>query len=640
MMLDPATNEPMSLDAFLTLVQRTDPLRIDLRGHPHEQSGPSDHDRRDYASGDDSLALVIEAVRAHWMPGRRHKLGLALAGACAKLDWPLPLTQTLIRRLVETTDDDDDREDVGRDTYRRLQEGRPVLGYQGLAELLPEPAVNSVMQAIAAARAPAGMRRVDAIRYEKGLRSFERKRRISRVVLSELREDGRLIHADGPRFYWLDGRAKALLPLDGADFAGHLDRTFGLNPSEQEFRYVIEEVRTAILVQPRVPVFRQFHFEEVTDVLHVHLGAGIVATLDGHSIREEKNGDSVLFEGNGFGLDEFPVPTGRAKPISWLVRGIAFDDTAMPADLQRALLRYSLRAIPFIDRIRTRTILAFVGPKGSGKSAACRKVVQFYLGPDADVSTLDDQDDFETATIGSFLLAVDNLDQGSRWINDLLAKTSTGHIIERRELYTTARLVRYQPRCWLLLNARTPEFKREDVADRLLLLRLRQRDEFKDERTLLAPLHDPARRSALVGDFLTDLNFDVAAVGKGASAVPPEYRMQDFASVAFAIAEARGEEEELARAIVALQTATTDFSLEDDPIMEEVAAWPDDRVWRSAGELYDLREKSAFRSRASLAATLRGKREGLGRSGLIDFQYDQHRKMWLYRHIPCGGCGG
>ena len=444
--LNPKTREPLSITEFLQLVKKTDPGNISLKVDEAEDKG-DEFVEVDNQAEEDDLDTAVEAIKPHWVKGQRHKLALAVAGAAAKIGLPHAMSNRLIERLVEEAGDDEDRTGTLRDTYRKLRDGQAVKGYRGLVELLPQPDVDAIMEALASAHAPESMRQVDAIRLAKGA-AFKKNRKIARVVETTLREGGKLIRTDAPTFFWQPSESRQLLRLNSAEFAGHVNRAFGINPQESLFAYIIEELKSAMLAEDATEVYRLYRFDEASGVLYVHLGPGAVAVLDGKVVREERNGDPVLFEGAGLGLDQVPKKRGKIDLVKKLAASVRFDAFGglLPKQ-QRVLLEYALRLLPFIDRAKTRPILALIGPKGSGKTLAFRRIMKVYCGPEAEVSSLGNLNDAETASIEAFILSIDNFDERNRWQNDFRAKTSTGHQIERRELYTTARVLRFQPRC-------------------------------------------------------------------------------------------------------------------------------------------------------------------------------------------------
>ena len=64
----------------------------------------------------------------------------------------------------------------------------------------------------------------------------------------------------------------------------------------------------------------------------------------------------------------------------------------------RLLIRLWFYALFFLELFPTKPILAFIGPKGSGKTSLFRRGGQILFGPDFNVVTLtDDEKDFDAA---------------------------------------------------------------------------------------------------------------------------------------------------------------------------------------------------------------------------------------------------
>jgi len=454
-MLDPKTSAPLSLRAFLKLAQRSDPNAITLDGAKAPGPTPVPGSAEGGADGGSGLVRAAEATCPYWTEGRRHALGLGLCGAAAKVGLPLAWAQQLISRLVAECGDDNDRKDCSRDTYRRLLKGQTVKGYTALTELLPREAADTIMDALKAAHAPDTMRQVDAIRLEKG-GSHVKSRNASEAIEAGLRESGKLFHTadESPTFYYQDAESREVVDLRGGDFAGLIVRRFGVNPAEKLFPYLRHYLEAVVRTEPPVPVYRSYLFTD-DGVLYIHAGPGLVLALNGETIESERNGDNVLFVGSGLGLKSTPKPRG-GDCIKRIAGDVSFDAGLISERHQRVLFEYMVRALPFLDRIPVRPIPVFVGTKGSGKTLAQRRILKMYLGPDADVSTLETRRDAEVAAANTYAMALDNLDDAPRWVNDWMATTSTGVRIPRRELYTNNQQEVLSPKCWLLVNARTP----------------------------------------------------------------------------------------------------------------------------------------------------------------------------------------
>ena len=80
------------------------------------------------------------------------------------------------------------------------------------------------------------------------------------------------------------------------------------------------------------------------------------------------------------------------------------------------------------------------------------------------------EDAFVAAITNNYIVIFDNVDGKMAWVNDRLATAASGSLILRRRLYTTNEVAIYQPKCFIGLTSRDPRFKRDDVADRLVIL--------------------------------------------------------------------------------------------------------------------------------------------------------------------------
>ena len=133
----------------------------------------------------------------------------------------------------------------------------------------------------------------------------------------------------------------------------------------------------------------------------------------------------------------------------------------------------------FRELFPTKVILATVGPKGSGKTTLHKRVGRLLFGPQFHPTDLtNDPKDLDAAITTEPFVVIDNADRHIPWLDDKLAIAATGGTIKRRVLYTTNRLVDYPIVAALGITSRTPHFRREDVADRLLILQVERFEAF------------------------------------------------------------------------------------------------------------------------------------------------------------------
>ena len=239
-------------------------------------------------------------------------------------------------------------------------------------------------------------------------------------------------------------------------------------------------------------------------------------------------------------------------------------------------------ALFFPELFPTRPILAMIGEKGSGKTSVLRRIGQLLFGPKFQVMSMSHEPkDFDAAVTSDAFVVIDNADGNVPWLDDKLAVVATGGTLKRRNLYTTNQLVEFPITAFVGITSRTPHFRREDVADRLLLFHVERLEAFGAESTLLAEL--TAQRNALMTELVGQLQRVLAALAKNKDKTyPTNFRIADFAQFVLKVADADGrlaEAEAMFDRLVAEQLA---FIAQDDPVIELL----DDSKPRTLAELF------------------------------------------------------
>ena len=271
--------------------------------------------------------------------------------------------------------------------------------------------------------------------------------------------------------------------------------------------------------------------------------------------------------------------TDPTQVLNALVGGLHFEgDVLTPKDQAALLLAYVL-GLYFSDLFPTRVILALIGEKGSGKTSALRRIGRLLFGSGFEVTPLTrDERDFDALVTNSPFVVFDNVDTGPPWLNDRMAMLATGAHIGRRELYSTNRQVTFPIRAFAAVTSRTPPFRRDDLAERLLPLRLGRRPSFLPERALLDEVN--RQRPAILRALLPLLHHVVNALWHDpAIDEASAHRMADFAGffgVVGRLIPLTDPEATLAR----LTAGQAEFSIETDPAPPVLESW-----LRSAGNV-------------------------------------------------------
>jgi hypothetical protein len=309
-------------------------------------------------------------------------------------------------------------------------------------------------------------------------------------------------------------------------------------------------------------------------MLRVSRFNGEVYRLDGASIALEANGDGpVLFDDTPHWQPYEPDFSATGAALRWSTADVPNWSEA-PEEQSEAYRTWWLATF-FTELCPTRPHLVIRGEKGSSKTTSVRVLLRLLFGPYVDVCGVPEKrDDLIAMASNSHLVALDNLDEFTPWLRDMLATLSTGRNDEKREYYTTNDLAQIRSRCWTVITARTPDtLQRDDIVDRLLLLSVERIEDAERtrEHALLEEVYH--RRNAWWGDVLTALNGVVAEIRRAGVPARAGLRMEDWAALGAAMARARGQEDLWERSLERVRTAQGAFLLDENVINSAIETW-------------------------------------------------------------------
>jgi len=256
-----------------------------------------------------------------------------------------------------------------------------------------------------------------------------------------------------------------------------------------------------------------------------------------------------------------------------LISRINFSKDNLSPNEKRMVFILWLLSIFFESIFPTKPIMALIGEKGSGKSIIARMVGLLMFGEGFNVVPLsNDPSDFDAAVTNSLYVAFDNCDSPSPWLNDRLALVATGGNIAKRSLYTTNELVDIPVKCFLALTAHSPQFTREDVAERLLIMNVRRLERFLPEHEILTEIL--RLRNLLMREVVGYIQ-EITRALKGWTG-PSEgsrFRVADFADFALKVAQYAGVEAEMKVVFRKLSSEQSSFALDDEPLVELLREW-------------------------------------------------------------------
>lgn len=456
---------------------------------------------------------------------------------------------------------------------KRRPIGERIPGYQAeqiktLAPTPPDPDFRKRILAALRELASDGKKRLPAdIRRENA----------GRLLLTWLAQHGGFVQTPGDDRFYFYRPERRLYNLESDRWAAWLYAATGANPAGTDYAHLAADCKTAAMAAPQREVVRVAAWDDEAQVLRVSRFDGTVYKLDGAEIREEANGEAVLFNDDPMWTPYRPDFDGTGT-----LRKYTTELPNWPTDTEEMYglaLRVWELSTYFTELCPTRPMAVKIGEKGSGKTMTWRLFLRFLLGPFAEVSgTPDKPDGFTAAAAATHVLVLDNLDDFRGWLRDKLARLSTGAVDEYRRLYTSNEVGRVRYRCWLAFTSRTPDtLRRDDLADRLLLLPVEriESDALRAERDFL---HQATQdRDKWWGDVLTILNTTVTAIRRGELEGKSTLRMADWESLGRLIAKAENAGEEWTAFVEQLGKAQADFLLEGDLIVEGLNLWMDQK---------------------------------------------------------------
>lgn len=467
-------------------------------------------------SPEQSLAdLIIPS----WVAGDRHSLALAVAGFLCSSGWGQSATEDLIRSICNRSGDEDvhNRLEAVENTFRAAKEGKPVMGYSGLANLLPGGILRQLIDISSSVVTEPGVHTMDDIRLSRGADHLKIRQAVE-LIWQSAGEHGKWLKGEGGDLYYLEINSHALYPIPRASeevepFFTFLNREFGLNISDRFSRQTYTSLRLKVDGQGEiVKICRRNYWSREEKKLFVSLGGAEVYILDGEDIKVGWNGECGAIFITKPKAKVLDLSTPPRRGIAWrmLLEDLSLTSSQQaPAtpEQQMELLKAWILATFFPELAITKVLLMFLGEPGSGKTTAARRIVKILDGTDQDVIgiTTDKEDSLRASLTNHHVVVLDNLEKsGARWLPDILNRVATGSGIELRKLYTTNTAELIHPECFVGVTAVSLPFSDETVLDRALPIEFKRRSEFKGESALQTDLLE--HYSEIWLDLLLQLN--------------------------------------------------------------------------------------------------------------------------------------
>lgn len=214
----------------------------------------------------------------------------------------------------------------------------------------------------------------------------------------------------------------------------------------------------------------------------------------------------------------------------------------------------------------SKVLLVAIWERGSRKTSTLRCLGIILFGSKYNASCIPSKpEDFDTI-ITSQLVIWDNVDTGKSWLNDKLAMVATGQNIEKRMLYTTNEMVKSPAKTYLLVTSRTPQFTRNDVADRIIGIYLAKVGGYIPENDVMVDVIDNSNE--IMSYIILKLQKVLQAFQTTKERkYQTKFRIADFAILWLHIFDFLGKKEECERILEKVCTMQKEFAIEEDSLV-------------------------------------------------------------------------
>jgi hypothetical protein len=500
---------------------------------------------------------------------------------------------------------------------------------------------------------------IETIRYDK-IPAIKKRQDMANVVTNELNEIGQFINcSDGTQWYIREdvGRPIPIMMKGSESLQILLESMFGINPTEGESSYICAHLTSLVSQLPQTGVRSTLtYFDDASQCVFLHTGRKEVLRITANDVQNLTNGyQEIIFPWNAT-VDPL-VPIYEDSPIPWweeLFSDCFGNILSLSRSEAMSLLRAWLLTILFRNAVMTRPILALLGQPGSGKSTLCHRIYTLLYGPRRALGKVNRAEDFDMALANDPLTIFDNVDTPEKWLPDRLALAAGNSEITKRKLFTNTETISLQMQGFVGITAHNPQFGREDVADRFLLLQFERLPDGTRRAETDIINRIVRRRHAMWGAIVQDIQ-KVLSTPQPLDSEVPDFRIADFARMGFWISRALGDEESFASAIKNMKNDQRSFNLEEDHILVEALRGaiqkqePEPKLERvSAAQLWQLLERASkdqksFRAKYRNAVALGKKfwalQDSLKALFKIEWDYDTGKgaRVWNIEELNTNG---
>lgn len=326
---------------------------------------------------------------------------------------------------------------------------------------------------------------IRSIRGKTG-KAFDRIEDIAAVVHRDMSSRGRFVHAVDNTYWYVDrftGEATEISERSER-LRIFIHHTYGLNPVDKEHRAVLLHLLSTTGMQPaQGEVVRLSHYRDdplpSRRQLFIHFGGREVGLLTADGLSADPNGNSGLVFRLPSQADPIVTTSLRTDvPLSWWdeFMPLSFFLSLDGIDPVQAsvLMRVWIQFVLFREAARTRPLLAFLGPIGSGKSTMARRFYGLLYGGRKELTSIEGSRDYDVGTSNNPFVVFDNMDQCPGWLPTKMEMSISPRDQERRKLFSDNTVFHLKCDAIVGFTAHDPSIFREGIIDRMLVLTFRR----------------------------------------------------------------------------------------------------------------------------------------------------------------------
>lgn len=410
------------------------------------------------------------------------------------------------------------------------------------------------------------------------------------ILTTEIQSGTQFIRAmpEGTLYIVLGSTSEIIsLGLRGSPrWSAYLSTMYGLAENEAVARMIYGSLRAYVITSgASVEVRRLAAYDVTTQTAYMSRYDGTMWKIEGSGSGSESEQITAVTNGSDdrFFVDDdqgVPTPTdigphgelwARVLDLNFAAAGLS----GITPDQQRMALTIWILMLAFPDLMPTKPLLLIEGTHGSGKSLALQLLQLILMGISRPmIIQRNKEDDFGVILLRSPLAIFDNTDSFIDWIPDAICAYATDGSWNKRRLYTDDENMVIRPHAFIAIASKNPaSFRREDVADRCIILRLERRASNTPARQLKEQIL--ADRPRLLGEYLWHVGRVVDELRAGAQVDLGEtFRMADYAAFARAVGRVMGwTPEAISEMLDALAAEQAVFINEEDPLVSILHRW-------------------------------------------------------------------